>query len=176
MAITGRAWRKLAMAVAVPGIALGTLAGFTAAPAMASVAQPNMPVPIETFHAYGTGLPNGDVPIYAHGAFSDHGYISLGNLGSNYTMYLHQGDIYVHTWGPSSTPAVAPQSCNVSYTQNFGYHIYNGSGSYSSLHGWGHGRLRISAVVYRHNGTCQINDPVPGTFRILIDASGRVWF
>jgi len=174
MGISGRAWRRLAMAVTVPGIALGTLAGFTAAPAMASVAQPNTPVPIETFHAYGTGLPNGDVPMYARGVFSDYGYISLAGLGSHYTMYLHQGDITVHTAGPSSTPTVAPQSCNVSYTQNFTYDITSGTGSYSSLHGFGHGRLRVSEVVYRHNGTCQLNDPIPGTFRILIDASGPV--
>lgn len=175
MGISGRAWRRLALAVAVPGIALGTLAGFTAAPAMASVAQPNTPGPIETFHAYGTGLPNGDVPMYAHGAFSDYGYISLAGLGSNYTMYLHQGDIYVHTAGPSSTPTVAPQSCNVSYTQHFTYGITGGTGNYSNLDGFGYGRLRVSAVVYRHNGTCQLNDPIPGTFRVLIDASGPVF-
>ena len=59
----------------------------------------------------------------------------------------------MHTWGPSSTPTVAPQSCNVSYTQNFGYHIYNGIRQLlQPPRRSGHGRLRISAVVYRHNG------------------------
>jgi hypothetical protein len=35
------AWKKLAMAIAVPGVAAGTLAGFAAGPAMAATAHPH---------------------------------------------------------------------------------------------------------------------------------------
>ena len=56
MGISKKAWRRLATAIAVPGTALGALAGFAAAPAMAGTAQPQTASPNETFYGYSTVL------------------------------------------------------------------------------------------------------------------------
>ncbi len=81
MGTTGRAWRKLAMAVAVPGVVLGTLAGFSA-PAMAGAAKhQSPPFGTETFHGYGAGDYEGNLPIYASGLFNDNGHIDLQRPG-----------------------------------------------------------------------------------------------
>jgi hypothetical protein len=175
MGITGRAWRKLAMAAAVPGVALGTLAGFSA-PAMAGTAKHQAPSHgTETFHAYGAGL-GGNLPIYASGLFSDSGHIYLSSGGPDYTLYLHFGSLYVHTYHDHYSSHIASQSCNAAFTVTFDYHITGGTGRYDDVWGAGEGRIRVSAVLFRHNGVCQISEPVPGTVRTLLDASGPFAF
>jgi hypothetical protein len=175
MGIRGRAWRKLAMAVAVPGVALGTLAGFSA-PAMAGTAKHQAPsYGIEAFHAYGAGF-GGNLPIYASGLFSDSGHIYLNTSGPNYTVYLHHGSLYVHTYDHHYSSHVAWQSCNATFTDTYEYYVLGGTGRYYDVWAVGEGRTRISAVLFRHNGVCQLSEPVPGTARTLIDASGPFAF
>lgn len=60
-----KTWKKLAMAIAVPGMAVGTLAGVAAAPAMAATAHPRGS-PIETISGWGSG-PGGTVNVQASG-------------------------------------------------------------------------------------------------------------
>lgn len=174
MGTTGRAWRKLAMAVAVPGVALGTLAGFSA-PAMAGAAKhQSPPFGTETFHGYGAGF-GGNLPIYASGLFSDNGHINLSG-GPNYTVHLHFGSLYVHTFHHHFSSHVASQSCNATFTDTYDYHVYGGTGRYNNVMAVGEGRTRVSAVLLRRGGVCQINEPVPGTVRTLLDASGPFAF
>ena len=114
MGIRGRAWRKLAMAVAVPGVALGTLAGFSV-PAMASTAQPHVVYSHETFHGFVRGI-SPYIPIYADGVVSDHGYLNLTGTNPGYIVHLHHGSLYVQYANSSYSSHIAQQSCNASFS------------------------------------------------------------
>ena len=73
MGISRKAVKKLALAVAVPGITLGSLAGFAAAPAGASTAQPHAPnFRYERISGYSNGLMN-SLPVQVTGSFFDNG-------------------------------------------------------------------------------------------------------
>ena len=101
MGIRGRA-RKLATAIAVPGMVMGAFAAAGAAPAMASTAHHQAPPPgYETFHGYGTGEYYGHfgvVPLYAHGVINDHGFIDLFGPNPGDIIHLSHGNLDVqHT-------------------------------------------------------------------------------
>src|ERR1700679_2254595 len=101
------AWKKLAMTVAVPGVALGTLAA--AAPAMASTAQPHG-TPIETISGYSNGG-GGNVNVQATGAFYDSGHLNLNSPGPFTAVDLKHGSLFtVHNQGANQTN-VSPFSC-----------------------------------------------------------------
>jgi len=171
MRISKKAWRTLATAVAVPGSALGALAGFAAVPAMAGTAQPQMGHPAtETFYAYGAAISEADIPVYASGAFSDQGYLEVSDISG--TIVLRHGDIYFTPTERRSYSHTYPQSCNVTETLTFSYHITGGTGSYAGARGRGHGSIDIWAVVRRDHGTCDPSEPIPNTIRVLLDASG----
>ena len=76
MGMSKKAWRRLATAVAVPGTALGALAGFAAAPAMAGTVQPQLMPANETFYGYST-VYSEYIPVKASGVISDRGYLAL---------------------------------------------------------------------------------------------------
>jgi hypothetical protein len=170
MRIGKKAWRMLATAVAVPGSALGALAGFAAAPAMAGTAQPQTPSPAETFYGYSASTQF--IPVYASGIFKDQGHLVLGGNGTA-TDVLRHGSINITTTDRVTTPWLSQQSCNGGYTETFSYTTAaGGTGRYSGATGAGTGSLAISAVMRRNNGTCDGNDPIPKTIRITLDVSG----
>ena len=170
MGISGKAWRRLAAAVAVPGAAIGALAGFSVAPAMAGTAQPK-PYGIETLHGHivGAGL-NPRVPVYESGVFSDRGYIDLG--GDGHTIYLNRGNIYIDTSNNGHTDKIDREVCTSAHTETFDYHITGGSGLYKDADGRGSARIQVTTALRRHNGICDGNEPVPGTSSLTIDARG----
>jgi hypothetical protein len=170
MGITGRAWRKLAMAAAVPGVALGTLAGFSA-PAMASTAQPHVVYSHETFHGFVRGI-SPYIPIYADGVVSDHGYLNLTGTNPGYIVHLRNGSLYVDYYNSSNSSHIAQQSCNATFSDTVDYTINGGTGNYEYAYGTGTAHVRITAVLYRHNGTCDPSDPIPNTVYTSFWASG----
>jgi len=182
MGISGKAWRKLAAAVAVPGAAIGALAGFGVGPAMASTARPS-PVAIETLHGHvaGTGL-SPEVPVQESGAFSDHGYIAMrsdGHIinlsGNRQTVRLSRGNIYFGTSHDHYMGTIARQSCTWAYTETFSYGITGGTGRYQGARGSGRARIQVTAVLRRQHGHCTLGEPTPGTVSVTIDARGSFY-
>src|ERR1700753_1305770 len=103
------AWKKLAMAVAVPGVAVGTLAGVAAGPPMAATAHPHGS-PIETISGGSSGS-SGTVNVQASGVFHDWGYVNLNSNSPFTEVHLGHGSLCpVHNQGHTST-TVSPGDC-----------------------------------------------------------------
>ncbi len=170
------AWKKLAMAVAVPGVAVGTLAGFAAAPAMAGTNYPH-PAQFETIRGYGQG-PGGIVNVQAAGAFYDYGWLNL-NSGSNSTeVHLSQGSLYTVEDQGSNRTRIQPFSCSVTSQTTVDYWILGGSGRYRHVSGQGTATITTSGVLPRkHHGQCDTNaNPLPGSEHTTFVAQGPVEF
>src|ERR1700761_381449 len=137
------AWKKLAMTVAVPGVALGTLAA--AAPAMASTAHPHG-TPIETISGYSNGG-RGNVSVQATGAFYDSGHLNVNSPGPFPTVNLNHGSLFpVHNQGSSHTN-VNPFSCFATSRSTVNYSIVGGSGRYRHISGWGTATITVTGVL-----------------------------
>ena len=179
MGIRGRA-RKLATAIAVPGMVMGAFAAAGAAPAMASTAHHQAPPPgYETFHGYGTGEYFGHfgvVPLYAHGVINDHGFIDLLGPNPGDIIHLSHGDLYV-THTDFGHEYLYPASCTIVLSANSDYTISGGTGRYSDAYGYGHSYVKFTAVTGRdHDGQCDTNRILPSSARTYFDASGPLGF
>ena len=170
MGISKKAWRRLATAVAVPGSALGALAGFAAAPAMAGGAQ--SPKPNETFYGYSTV--HGDhIPVNASGVISDRGYLNLtGNRQA--TIVLRHGSIYVSIGQRRDSISLDRRTCVYTNTETFRYQITGGSQHYHDTRGDGRARIEVTVVVRRHHGMCAVNEPIRDTTSVRLEAVGYV--
>jgi hypothetical protein len=167
-------WKKLAMAIAVPGVAVGTLAGVAAGPAMASTAHPHGPS-IETIHGSGNG-PSGNVNVWASGAFVDHGHLNVNSSGPFTEVHLSRGSLFVkHNQGWTQTH-VNPWSCVVTSTNHSQYQIVGGSGHYRHISGHGDATITFTGVLPRKpNHQCKTNaDPLPWTVHTTFEAQGPV--
>src|ERR1700754_2664263 len=123
MGITRKTARKLALAVAVPGVTIGTLAGL-AGPAMGGTAQSHAPVRYERISGYSNGLMN-SLPVQVTGGFFDAGTLRSNGPGpSSFTLYLGQGRQYLSLSFVPTQPHVNPATCRVTYHINTGLHIY----------------------------------------------------
>ena len=172
MGMSKKAWRRLATAVAVPGTALGALAGFAAAPAMAGTAQPQTMAPNETFYGYSPVYSN-HIPVNASGVISDRGYLDL--TGSRQAIVvLRHGSIYVSIGQRHGSMSLDPRSCRETDTETFRYQITGGSQRYHDVRGDGRGSIEVTAVVRRYHGTCEQNMPIPDTTRVRLEAVGYV--
>ena len=167
-------WKKLAMAIAVPGIAMGTLAGVAAAPAMAGTAHPQGH-PIETISGSGNGN-SGNVNVQASGVFSDRGHLNV-NSPSRYTnVYLNRGTLFtVHGKG-STTTHIRRSSCFVTSETTTKYQIYGGTGRYRHISGSGTASITVTGVLPRtRSGRCNSNAaPLPWTEHTTFVARGPV--
>ena len=172
MGIGKKAWRRLATAVAVPGTALGALAGFAAAPAMAGTAQPQSMSPNETFYGYST-VYSRYIPVNASGVISDRGYLDLTGNGQAIVVLRH-GSIYVSISQRHDSMSVDPRKCGVRNTETFRYQITGGSQRYHGARGDGRGSIKVTAVVRRDHGVCRISEPIPGTTSVRLEAVGYV--
>ena len=174
MGIRGRA-RKLATAIAVPGMVMGAFAAAGAAPAMAGTANHQKPPSYETFHGFGTGEYYGHpgvVPLYAHGVINDHGFIDLFGPNPGDIIHLSHGDLDVsHTdYGHEH---LYPASCTIVLSANSDYTILGGTGDYTSASGSGHSYVKFTAITGRdHHGQCDTNRIIPSSVRTYFDASG----
>ena len=174
MGIRGRA-RKLATAIAVPGMVMGAFAAVGAGPAMASTAHHQVPPGFETFHGFGTGEYYGHpgvVPLYAHGVINDHGFIDLFGPNPGDIIHLSHGDLDVsHTdYGHEH---LYPASCTIVLSAHSDYTIIGGTGDYTGASGTGHSYVKITAVTGRdHDGNCDTNRVLPSSVRVYFDASG----
>jgi len=174
MGIGGRTWRKLAMTVAVPGAAIGALAGFGAAPAMAGMATSHKPPPLqnEKFHGSVAGE-NSVVPIWASGDFSDSGVIDLNGPNPGLNVHLHHGSLFVLHYSDDPSTHIYQESCTAVYTDDSDYLITGGTGRYRHAFGSGVARIRTTAVLRRNrNGTCNPSEPMPGSVYTVFDAHG----
>jgi len=172
MGIGGRTWRKLAMTVAVPGAAIGALAGFGAAPAMAGMATSHKPpLQNEKFHGSVAGE-NSVIPIWASGDFSDSGVIDLNGPNPGLSVHLHHGSLSVDHHDHTSTH-IYRESCTAVVTVDSHYSITGGTGLYHDAFGFGVARIRTTAVLRRNrNGTCNPSEPMPGSIYTVFDAHG----
>lgn len=173
MGIGGTAWRKLAMRVAVPGVAIGSLAGFGAAPAMAGVTTSHKPpLQNESFHGIVTGV-SGFIPIWASGVVSDNGYIDLTAPNPGDSIHLHHGSLDVHHYDDSTSSYIDQRSCTAVYTDYSEYSIEGGTGRYRDAYGYGTARVRVTAVLQRdRDGMCNPDEPRPGSVYTSFDAHG----
>jgi len=173
MGIGGRTWRKLAMTVAVPGVAIGALAGFGAAPAMAGMATSHEPpFQNEKFHGSVAGE-NSVIPIWASGDFSDSGVVDLNGPNPGYHVHLQHGSLLVSYSNGVTSSHLAPESCTMEYTVTFDYTVTGGTGRYRHASGSGSARARTTMVLRRlHNGTCDPEEPMPGSIFTVLDAHG----
>ena len=178
MGIRGRA-RKLATAIAVPGMVMGAFAATGAAPAMASTSHHQAMLGYETFHGYGTGEYFGHfgvVPLYAHGVINDNGFIDLLGPNPGDIIHLRHGDLDVHhtDYGHEH---LYPASCTVVLSAHSRYTILGGTREYSGATGFGHSFVEFTAVTGRdHNGNCDIRRIIPSSARVYFDASGPLGF
>ena len=172
MGMSKKAWRRLATAVAVPGTALGALAGFAAAPAMAGTAQPQLMPANETFYGYST-VYSEYIPVKASGVISDRGYLALvGNRRA--IVVLRHGSIYVSIGQRHGSISLDPRLCKVRNTETFRYEITGGSQRYRNAQGNGRGSIEVTAVVRRYHGTCVASQPIPNTTSVRLEAIGYV--
>jgi hypothetical protein len=172
--------RKLAMAIAVPGVALGTLAGFGVAPAMASTAQAAHHKEFKQEVIVGaTGDPSGVVPVSAYGAFRDHGWIDLNgpNAGVTAIKFKH-GDFRVYHDAGTAKNYFNKKTCYVATTIVSDYWVVGGTGRYKGAEGWGKAHIRFSGVLPREHGKhgkCDTDaQPVTGTTYTTFLAQGPV--
>ena len=173
MGIRGRA-RKLATAIAVPGMVMGAFAAAGAAPAMASTANHRVPG-YETFNGFGTGEyygHTGVVPLYAHGVINDHGYIDLFGPNPGDIIHPNHGDLDVsHT--DFGHEHLYPASCTIVLSANSNYTILGGTGAYSGASGVGHSSVKFTAITGRdHHGQCDTSKIIPSSVRTYFNASG----
>jgi len=166
-------WKKLAMAIAVPGVAVGTLAGFAAAPAMASTTRPGPA--IKTIQGYGNG-PSGNLHVWASGAFFDHGSLNVNSPGPFDQVHLSHGSLFVqHSQGWTQTH-VNPWSCVTTSTNHSQYQIVGGSGQYQHVWGYGDATITFTGQLPRKpNQQCNTKaDPLPWTVQTTFEARGPV--
>ena len=172
MGISKKAWRRLATAVAVPGTALGALAGFAAAPAVAGTAQPQMLTPNETFYGY-SAVYSRHIPVNASGVISDRGYLDLtGNRQA--TIVLRHGSIYVSIGQRHDSMSLDRRTCRATNTETFRYQIIGGSQRYHDVQGDGRGSIEVREVVRRDHGMCAANKPIRNTTSVRLEAVGYI--
>lgn len=178
MGIRGRA-RKLATAIAVPGMVMGAFAATGAAPAMASTSHHQAMLGYETFHGYGTGEYYGHfgvVPLYAHGVINDHGFIDVFGPNPGDIIHLSHGNLDVHHFDHGHEH-LYPASCTVVLSVHSRYIILGGTGEYRHVHGYGHSDLEFTAVTGRdYHGNCDLKRILPSSARAYFDASGPLGF
>jgi hypothetical protein len=170
MGMSTKAWRRLATAVAVPGTALGALAGFAAAPAMAGAAQPHMISPNETFHGYST-VYSKYIPVKASGIITDRGYFDLTGYRQA-TVVLRHGSLYVSIGQRHDAISLDPRACMTTIKETFRYQITGGSQRYHGTHGDGRANIEVTKVVRRHHGMCDSSEPIPNTASVRLEAVG----
>ncbi len=174
MRTKGRTWQRLATAIAVPGIAIGALAGAGVAPAMASTTHHSV-YKWETIRGYAHGG-NGIVPIWAYGAFYDHGVINLNGPDPGVTrLHFSRGVLRVYHKSVSQSMRVNPKSCYAVFRDKADYQILGGTGRYRHARGWGMAYVSFSGVLPKKHGKCDENaNPLPGTALETFLAQGPV--
>ena len=171
MGISKKAWRRLATAVAVPGTALGALAGFAAAPATAGTAQPQIS-PNETFYGYST-VYSQHIPVNASGVISDRGYLDLtGNPQA--AVVLRHGSIYISLSRRHVSMSLDLQTCRATNTESFRYQIIGGSQRYRGTQGDGRASIEVTEVMRRYHGMCVGNQTIPNKTSVRLKAVGYV--
>ena len=167
-------WKKLAMAIAVPGVALGTLAGAAAAPAMAGTSHPHGH-PIETIRGSGNGN-SGNVNVQASGAFFDWGHLNLNSTSRFTEVHLTRGSLFTVHGKESTTTRIGRSSCFVTSETTTNYQIYGGTGRYRHISGSGTASITVTGVLPRlRHGRCDSNAaPLPWTEHTTFVARGPV--
>ena len=150
--------KRLALAVAVPGVTAGALAGFAAAPAMASTAQPHAHAPVyERISGFSNSL-SSTMNVQVTGGYFDNGSVSLGLLGGLATVSLTQGTQTVYLLPGGFTYNLHPGTCTGTIRVNAGLYILGGTGAYSGVTGTGSATLTGNISVPRQfNGGCNLN-------------------
>jgi hypothetical protein len=158
MRIHKRAMKRLALALAVPGMAAGALAGFAAAPALASTAQQSArPPAFERISGFSNDL-SSSMNVQVTGGYFDNGSVSLGLLGGLATVSLTQGTQTVYLLPGGFTYNLHPGTCSGTIKLTAGLYILGGTGAYSGVTGTGSATLTGDISVPRQfNGGCNLN-------------------
>jgi hypothetical protein len=166
MRIQNKVIRRLALAVAVPGMTAGALAGFAAAPALASTAQPHAHYPIyERVSGFSNTLAN-SMNVQVTGGFFDNGTASLGFSGGlDVNLSLGQGTQTIELLASPSdfTFNLHPATCSGTIRVNAPIDVISGTDAYAGLTGYGTATLTGSiAVPHQFGGGCNTNisDPM----------------
>ena len=165
------AFRKLALAVAVPGVAFGTLAG-VAAPAMGGTAQT-----VASSYERISGFSNGSgtsVGVQVTGAFNDNGSLDLSS-GTFTILNLSRGTQYVYEYGGSTTTTTHASTCSETLRTTIDLYFYGGTGAYSGLYGTGTATVTQTGSVPRVGGVCQTaSGLIANTIHTTLVATGQV--
>jgi hypothetical protein len=172
MKIQKKVLRRLALAVAVPGMTAGALAGFAAAPAMASPAQPHAHTIYERIGGFSNTLAN-SMNVQVTGGFFDHGTASLNfGGGLNVNVDLGQG---TQTLALSLSPSdvtfnLHPATCSGTIRVNAPMEVTNGTGAYAGLTGYGTATLTGNiSVPHQFNGGCNVNISNPMSLAVHLN-------
>jgi hypothetical protein len=153
--------KRLALAVAVPGMTAGALAGFAATPAMASTAQSHARPPVyERISGFSNTLTN-SMNVQVTGGFFDNGTASLSfGGGLNVNVSLGDGTQTIALLvSPSDVSFNLHQAtCSGTIRVNAPMEIVNGTGAYADIYGYGTATLTGSiAVPHQFGGGCNTN-------------------
>lgn len=163
MKIQKKVLSRLALAVAVPGMTAGALAGFAAAPAMASTAQPHAHHQVfERVGGFSNTLAN-SMNVQVTGGFFDNGTASL-NFGSGLTvnLALSQGTQTLALWPTGFTFNLHQSTCSGTVRVTADVYVTNGTGAYAGLTGSGTATLSGNiSVPHQFGGGCDLNIPNP---------------
>jgi len=156
-----KALRRLALAVAVPGMTAGALAGFAAAPAMASTAQPHAHFPVyERLSGFSNTLAN-SMNVQATGGFFDNGTANLGfGVGLTATVSLSKGTQTIAVLADPSDISfnLHESTCSGTIRLNAPLEVTSGTGAYAGLTGPGTVTLTGNISVPRQfNGGCNLD-------------------
>ncbi|HEY0719004.1 MAG TPA: hypothetical protein VGD68_15410 [Streptosporangiaceae bacterium] len=145
------ALKKLALAVTVPGVAFGTLAGVVAAPALASTPTP--PV-YERIAGYSNGLSD-SIHVQVTGGFFDNGTVSVNlESGSTVNVNLGQGTQTLHLTPTNVTGKINQATCSGNIRATADLYVSGGTGAYFGLTGDGTATLTGNIGVPRVHGGC----------------------
>ena len=165
------AFRKLALAVAVPGVAFGTLAA-VAAPAMAGTAQT-----VTSSYERVSGFSNGagtTMSVQVTGAFNDNGSADLSN-SAFIILNLSRGVQYAYEYGASTTTTTHAADCSETLRTTASLLFYSGTGPYADLDGPGTATITRTGSVPRVDGVCQTaSGLIPNTVHTTLVATGQV--
>src|ERR1700753_3042493 len=174
MGIRRKAVKKLVLAVAVPGMTLGTLDGFAAAPAGASTAQPHAPsLRYERISGYSNGLMN-YLPVQVTGSFSDHG--ALHSTSANaITVNLTKGRQYLYFASEPTVSHVNSATCQVTLRGDTEIFVDGGTGQYADFYRYGTATITETGALPRVNGHCSTSSSViPSTAHTTFVATAEV--
>jgi hypothetical protein len=160
--------RKRAAIAVIGGATVAAVVGL-AVPAGAAPLAPHAGT--ESLQIMSTSVNANTAGAIMYGVFTTVGVDHLGNTTDKVVTAKGSFKIKHPEFGPF---AVAPPTCLVNDTEDFGYTIVGGSGKYKGISGHGKASLSVLAIFTKtKTGACNLSKP-PKAEQLVINGSGPV--